>query len=169
MEPRPVRPLPLPSRRPSAVAEPFRHAFDGWAHAWRTQPNVRFHVVAAVAVLAAALALRLPPLAIAALVLVVGLVLVAELLNTALETAVDLVSPEYHPLAKIAKDVGAGAVLAAAATAVAVGALVFGGHLSGGALERSGGFLPADVLFGGMLLGVGLASALFLLLRGRML
>ncbi len=75
-------------------------------------------------VVAGAALLRLPPAAWAVLALAIGMVLFAELLNTAVEAVVDLVSPDEHPLAKQAKDVAAAAVLVAALTAVAAGALV---------------------------------------------
>jgi diacylglycerol kinase len=81
-----------------------------------------------VVVLAALLGLRGAELAV--LVLTIGLVLVLEALNTALEALVDLVSPGYHPLAKVAKDVAAAAVLLAAITAVAVGLVVLGPRLA---------------------------------------
>jgi len=68
--------------------------------------------------------LHLPAAAWAVLVLAIGMVLFAELLNTAVEAVVDLVSPEDHPLAKQAKDVAAAAVLIAALTALAAGASV---------------------------------------------
>jgi diacylglycerol kinase len=89
-----------------------------------TQPTFRIQGAAAVLVVAGGVLLRLPPAAWAVLVLAIGLVLFAELLNTAIEAVVDLVSPDYHPLAKQAKDVAAAAVLVAAVTAVAAGAAV---------------------------------------------
>jgi len=66
------------------------------------------------------------PVEIAALLLAIGLVMVSEALNTALESVVDLVSPAVHPLARVAKDVAAAGVLIAATTAVAVGLVVLG-------------------------------------------
>lgn len=98
------------------------------------------HAGIAVVVIAAGLLLRLPLLAWALLVFAIALVLVAELLNTALETLVDLVSPGDHPLAKQAKDVAAAAVLVAAAGAVAIGLLVAGWALARAA-GSSGGML----------------------------
>lgn len=78
----------------------------------------------ALAVIVAGALLRLPPLGWAVVALAIGLVLAAELLNTALEAAVDLVSPDDHPLAKRAKDVAAAGVLAASLAALAAGAFV---------------------------------------------
>lgn len=99
----------------------FGYAFEGCAAAWRTQRNVRIHAAVAVAVVIAGIALRFPPLAWAVVALTIAFVIAVELLNTAVEAVVDLVSPEHHPLAKRAKDVAAAAVLIAAIGAVAAG------------------------------------------------
>src|ERR671917_358858 len=77
----------------------------------RTQRNMRFHVVAAVLVLVASLLVGVSKLELAILVLTILIVFVTEMFNTAMEFVVDLVTSEYHPLAKLAKDVSAGAVL----------------------------------------------------------
>ena len=105
----------------------FRHAANGIGYTLRTQRNLRFHCLACFAVLIAGLLLGVGRLEMLALLLAVGLVLVAELFNTVVETVVDLITTEYHPAAKVAKDVAAGAVLLAAVTAAAVGLIVFGG------------------------------------------
>lgn len=111
-------------RQLGRIARSFTFAFAGLAYLARTQSNFWVHLMAAllVAVLAALLGLRGADLAV--LALAIGLVLVLEALNTALEALVDLASPEIHPLARVAKDVAAAAVLLAAATAVAVGLAV---------------------------------------------
>jgi diacylglycerol kinase (ATP) len=104
----------------------FKYAGEGLLHAIRTQRNFRIHLVAAVLVLAMATWLRLPGTSWAILVLTIGLVLVTEMMNTAAEALVDLASPDYHPLAKLVKDVAAGAVLVIAIAAVVVGLIVLG-------------------------------------------
>lgn len=104
----------------------FRHAFAGVVHVVRTQVNARIHVTVAVAVVALGTWLCLPAGAWAVLVLCIGLVLAAEAFNTAVEAVVDLASPDIHPLARIAKDAAAGAVLITAIAAVVVGLLVLG-------------------------------------------
>jgi undecaprenol kinase len=119
-----------PPRRRHSLAAAFGYAFAGLGAAWRTQRNLRIHAAAAVGVVAVGVLLRLPPLSWALLALAMGLVLTAELLNTALEAAVDLVSPEDHPLAKQAKDVAAAAVLVASLAALAVGVFVLAGALA---------------------------------------
>ena len=106
------------------IAASFPFAFAGLAYMVRTQTNFWVHLTTAVIVLALALSLGVGGLELAVLMLVIGLVLVAEAINTALEATVDLASPELHPLARVAKDVGAAAVLLAAGTSVAIGGII---------------------------------------------
>lgn len=111
------------------LAESVRFAAAGVVHALRTERNLRIHVFAAALVLSAAGLLGVETGMMALLALTSGFVISAELFNSALERAVDLWSPRYHPLAAVAKNVGAAAVLAAAATALVVGFLVFREYL----------------------------------------
>jgi diacylglycerol kinase len=104
----------------------FGHALRGWAYAVRTQRNAWIHVAITVAVVIVSVWLQLDARDWAVLAAVTGLVFVAEFLNTAIEVVVDLASPQIHPLAKVAKDVGAAAVLTAAVTAVIIGLLILG-------------------------------------------
>jgi diacylglycerol kinase len=104
----------------------FIHAGEGLLYAIRTQRNFRIHLVAMVLVVFIGAWLRLPGTSWAVLVLMIGLVLVIEMMNTAAEALVDLASPDYHPLAKLVKDVAAGAVLVIAITSVVVGLIVLG-------------------------------------------
>lgn len=92
----------------------------------RTQPNTWVHALASLSVFFLAWWLRLPLRDWAVLVLTVMMVWVAELANTAVEAIVDMVMPRPHPLAKVAKDVAAAAVLTAAAGAVVIGLLLLG-------------------------------------------
>jgi diacylglycerol kinase (ATP) len=98
-------------------------ALEGLRHAWVSQRNFRTECVLGALALLTALWVHA---ALAPVLLACGLVLGLELLNTALEALVDLVSPEHHDLARIAKDAGAGAVLLACIFAVLVGAVVIG-------------------------------------------
>ena len=109
-----------------SLLQSFRYAFAGLWYALRTQRNARIHLLAAVAVTAMGLWLRLDAVWWAVLVLTISLVFFAEMVNTVVEAIVDLVTPEYHPLAKVAKDVSAGAVLVTAMAAVVVGLLILG-------------------------------------------
>lgn len=113
----------MPSRN---LLESLQYALAGLKYALRTQRNIRIHLAVASAVVVMGLWLHLPLSHWAILVLTIGFVLVGELLNTVAETLVDLASPDYHPLAKVAKDVTAGAVLLAAFVSVVVGLLVLG-------------------------------------------
>lgn len=103
-------------------------AWAGVAHTYRVQANFRIEVWLGGLALALALALRI---SLTPVVLACALVLSLELLNTALEAVVDLVSPDWHPLAKVAKDTAAGAVLLASAGALVVGLSVLGPPLLG--------------------------------------
>ncbi len=91
----------------------------------RTQPNMRIHILATLVVLAGAILLGVSRVELAILLLTIALVLVAEMINTAIESTVDLITQEYHEKAKVAKHVAAGVVLLAAVGAVFVGYLIF--------------------------------------------
>ena len=124
-----------PRKGQQGVARSFEHAYRGMISAVRTQRNMRFHVVVAAVVLVLSLLVGVSKLELAILVLVIAAVFVTEMLNTALEFAVDLVTREYHPLAKLAKDISAGAVLVTSVTALAVGYLVLSDDLGPFTLE----------------------------------
>jgi diacylglycerol kinase len=109
-----------------AFLRSFRFAFAGIAYALRTQRNVRVHAVVAGLVIAAGIYFRISAIEWAILALTIGTVFSAEMLNTVAELAVDLLTQHYHPMAKVAKDVGAGAVLVAAIAAIGVGVAIFG-------------------------------------------
>ena len=104
----------------------FGHAFRGWGHVLKTQHNAWIHSLIASVVIALGLWLGLTPSDWAILVLTIAMVFTAEFINTAIEAVVDLASPVHHPLAKVGKDVGAGAVLVAALAAIIVGLLILG-------------------------------------------
>lgn len=104
----------------------FGHAFRGWWHVIRTQRNAWIHVCISVAVFSVSAWMGLAARDWAVIVLATAMVFAAEFLNTAIEAVVDLASPQMHPLAKIAKDVGAGAVLLSALAAVVIGVLLLG-------------------------------------------
>ncbi len=109
----------------------FNDAASGLLRAARTQRNVRLHLLSAVAAVVLALYLRLERAEFVLVALAIGLVLVAELLNSAVEGVVDLVVEHEHPAAKAAKDVAAGAVLVAAAVALTCAWLILAPRLHG--------------------------------------
>ena len=123
------RRMPGQNRRWRLIAS-FGFALRGVAVLVRTQANARIHLAAAIAVAVAGIAFQISRMEWCAVVAAIGLVWMAEGLNTAIENIVDLVSPEHHPLAGRAKDTAAGAVLLASLAAVIVGALVFAPRLA---------------------------------------
>jgi diacylglycerol kinase (ATP) len=112
-------------RRPPSILESFNFAFEGIIHVLRTQRNMRIHFLVAGAVLVAAVAMGVDRLELIALLISIAFVLIAEMINTAIEGAVDVSTTSFDPNAKLAKDIAAGAVLIATVNAVAVGYLVF--------------------------------------------
>ncbi|MGQ9732893.1 MAG: diacylglycerol kinase [Candidatus Zipacnadales bacterium] len=108
-----------------SVARSFGHAMDGVLFVFRTQKHMQIHCVIILFVLIAALALGVGPNQMLMLLLAMALVLVTEMFNTAIESAIDLAVTTYNPLAKVAKDVSAGAVLIAAFYSVIVGVIIF--------------------------------------------
>jgi diacylglycerol kinase (ATP) len=124
-----------PAKGQQGVTRSFNHAYRGLVYAVRTQRNMRAHVVAAAVVLVLSLLVGVSKLELAILILVIAAVFVTEMLNTALEFAVDLVTREYHPLAKLAKDISAGAVLVTSVAALAVGYLILSDDLGPFTLE----------------------------------
>jgi diacylglycerol kinase (ATP) len=115
--------------RPS-ILESFNYAFEGVIHVLRTQRNMRIHFLIAIAVLVWALVAGVSKLELIALLLAISFVLIAEMVNTAVEAAIDIATTSFDPMAKLAKDIAAGAVLIAAANAIAVGYLVFSGKVA---------------------------------------
>src|SRR5512143_526651 len=104
----------------------FGHAFRGWWHVLKTQHNAWIHSVFATLVILVGLWVGLKPLDLSVIVLTIAMVFTAEFINTAIEAVVDLASPVHHPLAKVGKDVGAGAVLIAALAGIVIGLLILG-------------------------------------------
>ena len=110
--------------RPS-IFDSFNFAFEGIIHVLRTQRNMRIHFAVAAAVLVGAIATGVERLELIALLLAVSFVLITEMINTAIEASIDVSTTSFDPLAKLAKDIAAGAVLISTVNAVAIGYLVF--------------------------------------------
>jgi diacylglycerol kinase (ATP) len=121
------------SQRSPTIFDSFNYATEGIVHVLRTQRNMRIHFLAAAVVLVVALAVGVSKIELIALLISIVFVLVAEMINTAVEGAIDVATSSFDPMAKLAKDIAAGAVLLATINAVAVGYLVF----SGKAADRS--------------------------------
>ena len=107
----------------------FRHAIDGITLMLKSQHNAWLHAVASITVLVCGIFCQLSAKGFCWLVIAIMSVWTAEALNTALEFLADVASPEFHPLAKKAKDVAAGAVLISAAGSVVIALLIFGPHI----------------------------------------
>jgi diacylglycerol kinase (ATP) len=122
---------------PGSILESFNFAFEGVIHVLRTQRNMRIHFAVALIVLIWALVAGVSKLELIALLLAISFVLIAEMLNTAIEGAIDVATTSFDPMAKLAKDIAAGAVLIATVNAIAVGYLVFSGEVA----DRSARFL----------------------------
>lgn len=105
--------------------ESFNHAIEGIIYTVRTQRNMKIHMFVAILVLFFSLFFDFSKLEMVILLLTITLVIVLEMINTAIEATIDVLANYYHPLAKIAKNVSAGAVLVAAANAIVVAYLLF--------------------------------------------
>jgi len=117
-------------RRNPSIIDSFNFAFEGIIHVLRTQRNMRIHFTVAAAVLVAAIATGVDRLELIALLLSISFVLITEMVNTAIEASIDVATTSFDPLAKLAKDIAAGAVLISTVNAVAVGYLVFSDQLA---------------------------------------
>lgn len=112
------------------LLESFNHAINGIIDTARTQRNMIIHIVGAVAVLLACFFFDISKIEFLIIAITITMVITAELVNTAIEAAIDLNTNYYHPLAKIAKNTAAGAVLVTAINAVLVGYIIFWDKLS---------------------------------------
>lgn len=121
--------MPLPTRIHTAVQREirsFQNALRGIEAALRDEPHLRFHALAAGCVIGLGACLKLSVIDWALLASAIALVVVTEMLNTALERLTNLVTQEFHTVAKATKDIAAGAVLLSACYAIVIGVLVFG-------------------------------------------
>lgn len=103
----------------------FHYAFEGVSYVIRTQPNMKIHCIAAAIAVFLGFFFHLSEAEWLAVVLVIGFVMILEVINTAIETLVDLYTEDFHVLAKISKDTAAGAVLLMAILSVVVGCIVY--------------------------------------------
>ena len=110
------------------LVESFNNAIEGFIYVLKTQRNMRIHFLLALLVLLVGVYINLSFYEIIVLCTIIALVLIAEMINTAVELTVDLMKDTYHPLARMVKDIGAGAVLISAVNAMIVGYLIFSRH-----------------------------------------
>nr|HET6903578.1 diacylglycerol kinase family protein [Ktedonobacteraceae bacterium] len=107
----------------------FGFASSGLWYALRTQRNARVHAIIGTLAILMGIFLRISAVEFAMIFVAITEVFIAEMFNTVFELCVDLASPAYHPLAKIAKDVAAGAVLLSALLSTIIGLFVFVPHI----------------------------------------
>jgi diacylglycerol kinase (ATP) len=103
---------------------PFKVAFSGAVYTFKTQRHMRIHLYVVLAVMILGLVTNIPRRELFVMLFVISLIVVAEMFNSAIEATIDLVQPNYHPMAKFAKDIAAGAVLITSILAVVVVALI---------------------------------------------
>lgn len=111
--------------KPRPLFQSFNYAIDGVIYVLRTQRNMRVHFAIAAFVLTLSLVLGVSGTQFMLLLVAIGLVLISELINTAIESAIDITTNTYDPLAKIAKDVAAAAVLISTIVSITIGYLIF--------------------------------------------
>jgi diacylglycerol kinase (ATP) len=111
-------------RKRRDLLQPFKVALGGVVHTFRTQRHLRIHIFVVLAVVLLGILFDFRARELMVLLFTITLVLVAEMFNSAIEATVDLVQPEYHPLAKFAKDISAGAVLITTVLALVIGTLI---------------------------------------------
>jgi diacylglycerol kinase (ATP) len=154
------------SRKVDSILNPFRVALSGVALTFRTQRHMRFHVYVVVLVMLLAMLANFELRQVLILLFTVSLVLIAEMFNSAIEATVDLIQPNYHPLAKTAKDIAAGAVLITTIVALVVGALLIIGETRWeqirASLTSEGFGLPFQVR-----LGIGALMVFFIVVIGK--
>ncbi len=112
------------------LVDSFNYAIEGIIYSIRTQRNMKIHMIATIIVLTATFFYDLSKLELLIITITISLVIVAEMINTAVECAIDATTNFYHPLAKIAKNVAAGAVLVTAINSVLVGYVIFWDRLT---------------------------------------
>ncbi|MFC1508610.1 diacylglycerol kinase [Candidatus Omnitrophota bacterium] len=116
--------------KPQNLVESFNSAIEGFVYVFKSQRNMRVHFIIGLCVLLLAIFLNFTYMELIVLSLAITFVLFAEMFNTALEHTIDLIKEEFHPLARIVKDICAGAVLLSALAAVVIGYVLFSNRLS---------------------------------------
>ena len=115
-----------PKQEYKKLINSFKYAIEGIISSFKTERNMKIHVLAMIVVIALGFFFKLDKVEWCFIIIAIVSVISAELFNTAIETVVDMVSPERNPKAKLAKDIAAGAVLVVAIGAAIIGFIVFG-------------------------------------------
>ena len=109
--------------------ESFNAAVEGFIYVLRAERNMRIHFLAALAIILIGICLAFSSIEMTTLCVIISMVLVSEMVNTAIELTVDIIKSEFHPIARVIKDVSAGAVLITSINAVVVGYMLFSKHV----------------------------------------
>lgn len=152
--------------RRKGTIDSFRYASEGILHCFRTQKHMRFHFAALVLALLLGLVEALDTRDMLVLLFCISLVIATEMVNTAVEALVDMVTPSYHPAAKLAKDVAAGAVLVASINATVAGILILGGGMRIQAMRRHATHYVPDVT---LVLVVGILIVAILVITSKLM
>lgn len=115
----------LKQRGLKRFAHSFRYALDGLIYAFKYEQNMLAHIIATIGAIALGFILKISPFEWLILVLIIGMVIATELINTSIEAAIDLTTKEINPLAKVAKDTAAAAVMVFAITAIIIACIIF--------------------------------------------
>lgn len=146
------------------LADSFNAAIEGLIYTIKTQKNMRLHFLFAIMIVLISIFLQLEKIELLIICAAVSLVLICEMFNTAIEKVIDLITSEFHPLARIIKDVAAGCVLISALFALIAGYLIYSGYIIGFELEKTLSrvqYSPWHATFASLLL------VIFLVLMGK--
>ena len=114
-----------PKKEYKKIINSFKYAIEGIISSFKTERNMKIHVLVMLIVIGLSIYLKIDKIEACIIAIVIALVIGAELFNTAIETIVDMISPEKNNKAKLAKDISAGAVLIFAIGAITVGIIIF--------------------------------------------
>ena len=114
-----------PKQECKKIINSFKYAIEGFISSFKTERNMKIHILAMIVVVLLGIYLKLNVMEWCVIATIISLVIASELFNTAIETIVDMVSPEKNPKAKLAKDISAAAVLALAIGAIVIGIIIF--------------------------------------------
>lgn len=115
----------LKQRSIKRLINSFIYSIEGLKYAFKYEQNMTIHIISVILIILVSIFLKLTQIEWLIIIILMGLVVATELINTSLEAVVDLVSPEINPLAKIAKDTAAASVLVFALTAIIVGLMIY--------------------------------------------
>lgn len=118
-----------PKQEYKRLINSFRYAIEGFVSSFKTERNMKIHIIMMILVIILGFCLKLSTIEWCIITISISLVIGAELFNTAIETVVDMISPEKNPKAKLAKDISAAAVLAFAVGSAIIGIMILGSKI----------------------------------------